>query len=161
MVSRIFSVDLPVCFSFFFSANDSTILCDNFFPNYCDQNSTVCVSGSNGYVKCECKSDFLPINTTSCSGKMTRILFTNQIPHYSRCLTPKRATSLRGGPFFCIIVPGKLSSRQEMLQQWRAVDNTATGLTSPRFEPKTSCFSDDRIIAPLHQLAEFMFSKLM
>ena len=35
----------------------------------------------------------------------------------------------------------------EMLQQCRAIGNTASNLTGPRFEPHTSRFKDERVTA--------------
>ena len=34
---------------------------------------------------------------------------------------------------------------KEMLQRWRAVGNTGSDFTSPRFEPQTSCSRDERV----------------
>ena len=36
---------------------------------------------------------------------------------------------------------------KEILQQWRAVGNTVSALTGPRFEPQTSRFRDERVTA--------------
>ena len=57
-------------------------------------------------------------------------LLTNQIFHYSRYNTLKRVISLRG-PSPRHRGPGNT----EMSQQWRAVGNTVSDLTGPRFKP--------------------------
>ena len=62
---------------------------------------------------------------------------------------PMRVTSLRGPfPRHCA----------QATQLWRAVGNTVSDLTSPRFEPKTSCSRDKRVI-PLDQLYNFNHCK--
>ena len=72
----------------------------------------------------------------------------HQIFHYTRCITPKRLTSWRGS-----------SSRHcasplvETLLRWRAVGNTVSDLTGPRFEPQTSRSRNKRVTArPVSQL---------
>ena len=42
---------------------------------------------------------------------------------------------------------GNTAPFQEMLQRWRAVGNTVSYLTGPRFEPPTSRFRDERVTA--------------
>ena len=53
---------------------------------------------------------------------------------------PKRVTS--GGAHLSGLAPGQHSS-EEMSQRWRAVGDSASDLTSPRFEPKTSRANSD------------------
>ena len=55
--------------------------------------------------------------------------------HYSRGITPKRVTS--GGVHLRGLAPGQHSS-EGTSQRWRAVGDTVSDLTNPRFEPKTS-----------------------
>ena len=43
--------------------------------------------------------------------------------------------------------PGNRVLFKDMLQRWRAVGNTVSGLTSPRFEPQTSRFKNEPITA--------------
>ena len=44
-----------------------------------------------------------------------------------------------------LLLPGNTAPFREMLQQWRAIGNTASDLTSSRFEPQTSCFRDEHV----------------
>ena len=68
----------------------------------------------------------------------------NQIFHYTRCITPKGATSLRGlSPRHCACE----QHSSAMSQQWRVVGNTAFDLASPRFEPQTSGSRGERVTA--------------
>ena len=68
----------------------------------------------------------------------------NQIFHYTRCNTPKRVTSWRGpSPPHCARATQLLS----MSQRWRAVGNTVSDLTGPRFKPQTSRSRDERVTA--------------
>ena len=43
--------------------------------------------------------------------------------------------------------PGSKPSFKEMSQRWRAIGNTVSDLTGPRFEPRTSRSRDKRITA--------------
>ena len=63
--------------------------------------------------------------------------------HYTRCNTPKRVTSWRG-PSPRHLRPGNTAPFEEMSQRWRAVGNTVSDLTGPRFEPQTSRSRDER-----------------
>ena len=47
----------------------------------------------------------------------------------------------------CIVPAVKTALLEEMLQQWRAIANTVSDLTSSRFEPLTSCSIGERVIA--------------
>ena len=60
---------------------------------------------------------------------------TNHIFCYTRCITPKRATSLQGpSPRHCAWAT-ELRLFEELLQWWRAVGSTVYNLTGRRFEP--------------------------
>ena len=74
--------------------------------------------------------------------------------HYTRWVTPKRVTSWRGpslrhwpGQHSSIRSPGNTAPFEEMSQRWRAVGNTVSDLTGPRFEPQTSRSRDERVTA--------------
>ena len=51
------------------------------------------------------------------------------------------------GPISVLFRPGNTAPLEEMLQRWRAVGNTVSDLTGPRFEPQTSCSRDERVTA--------------
>ena len=69
-----------------------------------------------------------------------------KIFHYTRCKTPERVTSWRGpSPRHCARATQLLSKK--MSQRWRAVGNTVSDLTGPRFEPQTSRSRDERVTA--------------
>ena len=70
----------------------------------------------------------------------------NEIFHYTRCITLKHVTSLRG-PSSCHCTCSNTASFEEMLQRWQAIGNTVSDLTIPRFEPQTSCSRDKHITA--------------
>ena len=71
----------------------------------------------------------------------------NQLFHYTRCITPKRATILRGSsPRQCA------RATQILSQQWLAVGSTVFDLTGPRFEPQTSRSRDERVTARPNEL---------
>ena len=53
---------------------------------------------------------------------------------------PSRSTSLG---------PRNTAPFKEMLQRWRAVGNTVSDLTGPKFEPQTSRSRDERVTAQL------------
>ena len=65
--------------------------------------------------------------------------------------TPKRVTSLRG-PISASLRPGNTAPFEEMSQRWRAVGNTVSDLTGPRFEPRDLPLQR-RTRLPLDQLA--------
>ena len=69
----------------------------------------------------------------------------NQIFCYTQCITPKRATSLEDQ--VASFRPGHAAYFKEILQRWRAIGNTVSDLTGPRFEPQTSSSRDDRVTA--------------
>ena len=47
-------------------------------------------------------------------------IISNQIFHYTHCITPKRVTSLQS-PIFASLHPGDTSPCKEMLQRWQAL----------------------------------------
>ena len=51
------------------------------------------------------------------------------------------------GPISTSLRPGNTAPFEEMLQRWRAVGNTASDLTGPRFEPQTSRSRDESVTA--------------
>ena len=51
------------------------------------------------------------------------------------------------GPISASLRPGNTTSFEEMSQQWRAVGNTVSDLTGPRFESQTSRSRDERVTA--------------
>ena len=61
------------------------------------------------------------------------------------------------GPISASLRPGNTAPFEEMLQRWRAVGNTVSDLTGPRFEPQTSRSRDERVTArPTGRLSIFM-----
>ena len=48
---------------------------------------------------------------------------------------------------FALLRPGNTASFEEMSQWWRAVGNTVSDLTGPRFKPQTSRSRDKRVTA--------------
>ena len=56
------------------------------------------------------------------------------------------------GPISASLRPGNTAPFQEMSQRWRAVGNTVSDLTGPRFEPQTSRSRDENAL-PLDQVA--------
>ena len=50
-------------------------------------------------------------------------------------------------PISASLRPGYTASFEEMSQQWRAVGNTESDLTGPRFEYQTSRSRDERVTA--------------
>ena len=54
---------------------------------------------------------------------LTKSSIGNQIFYCTRCITPIRVTSLRGSSR--VVGPRITAPFEEMLQQWRAVGNTA------------------------------------
>ena len=68
--------------------------------------------------------------------------------HYTRGSTPKCATSLiTVVPIPMSLRPGNIVSFEDKSQRWRAVGNTVSDLTGPRFEPQTSRSRDQRVTA--------------
>ena len=58
------------------------------------------------------------------------------------------------GPISASLRPGNTAPFEEMSQRWRAVGNTVSDLTGPRFEPHTSRSRDKRVTArPTGRLA--------
>ena len=51
------------------------------------------------------------------------------------------------GPISASLRPGNTAPFEEMSQRWRAVGNTVSDLTGPRFEPQTSRSRDGRVTA--------------
>ena len=84
--------------------------------------------------------DYLQIN----KGLLWSTISQNQIFDYTRCIRPKRVLSWRD-PIFASLHPGNTARFKEMLQRWRAVGNTVSDLTGPRFEPQTSRSKDKRV----------------
>ena len=51
------------------------------------------------------------------------------------------------GPISVSLRPGNTAPFEETSQRWRAVGNTVSDLTSPRFEPQTSRSKDEHVTA--------------
>ena len=51
------------------------------------------------------------------------------------------------GPISASLRPGNTAPFEEMSQRWRAVGNTVSNLTGPRFEPQTSRSRGERVTA--------------
>ena len=51
------------------------------------------------------------------------------------------------GPISASLHPGNTAPFEEISQRWRAVGNTESDLTGPRFEPQTSRSRDERVTA--------------
>ena len=86
-----------------------------------------------------CKSslimDFVSFKISFIINKVVRIKFTlfnqiNQIFYFTRCITPKRVTSLRAA----LLRPGNTAPFEKMQQRWRTVGTTMTDSTGPRFK---------------------------
>ena len=74
------------------------------------------------------------------------MLKSNQIFNYSRGITRKCVTSLRGpNPRHCDC--GNTAPFGIMLQWWQAVGTTMSDLTDLRFQPMTPRFRDERVTA--------------
>ena len=54
------------------------------------------------------------------------------------------------GPISASLRPGNTAPSKEMSQRWRAVGNTVSDLTGPRFEPQTSRSRDERVTEIFH-----------
>ena len=86
---------------------------------------------------------FQPIDP---SETMITLQRSNQIFHYTRCITPKRETNWWGpSPRHCAI--GSSASSEEISQRRQAVSKTVSDLTGPRFEPWIFRSRDKRDIA--------------
>ena len=70
----------------------------------------------------------------------------NQIFRYTCRIMPKRVKSSKGPSSRQCAGATQILSKK-MLLRWRAVGNTASDLTGPRFEPQTSRFQDERVTA--------------
>ena len=77
------------------------------------------------------------------------VLISNHIFHYTRCITPKRVTSLRGPyPRHCARATQVFSKKRcKTKKQWRAVGDTVPNLNGLRLEPQTSRSRDERVTA--------------
>ena len=51
------------------------------------------------------------------------------------------------GPIFASLRPGSTSLFEEFLQRRRAIGNTVSDLTGPRYEPQNSRFRDEHVTA--------------
>ena len=72
---------------------------------------------------------------------------------------PKRVTSWRD--HLRVIAPvGNTAPFEEMSQPWRAVGNTVSDLTCPRFEPQTSHSRDKHVIARPTNQTKFKLTKI-
>ena len=61
------------------------------------------------------------------------------------------------GPISASLRPGNIASFEEMSQRWRAVGNSVSNLTCPRFEPQTSLCRDKRVIVrPIDQCSRLL-----
>ena len=75
----------------------------------------------------------------------------NQIKSFIILAVICRSVKRVSGAHFRVIAPaGNTAPFEEMSQRWRAVGNTVSDLTGPRFEPLTSRSRDERVTA--HQL---------
>ena len=72
-------------------------------------------------------------------------IFKSNLPLYS--LYYAEACNEFAGPISASLRPGNTAPFEEMSLRWRAVGNTVSDLTSPRFEPQTSRSRDQRITA--------------
>ena len=80
----------------------------------------------------------------------------NQIFHYTRWITPKRVTSLRGpSPHHCAQATQLLSKKCRSGGEPLA---TLSNLTGPRFKPQTSRSRDERVTArPTGRLIDYIY----
>ena len=92
-----------------------------------------------------------------CNWRFEHFCFKNQIFHYTRCNTPKRAASLRGPfPRHCARVTQLLSTKCR--SGGKPIGNDESDLTGRRFELLTYRSRDERVI-PLDQLYNFNHCK--
>ena len=74
-----------------------------------------------------------------------RIKTPTEIFQYTRCITLMHVTSWRGpSPRHCAC---NTALFEKMSKRWRAVGNTVSELTGPRFKPQTSHSRDERVTA--------------
>ena len=59
----------------------------------------------------------------------------------------RRTCNEFAGTISASLRPGNTAPFEEMSQRWRAVGNTVSDLTGPRFEPQTSRSRDKRVTA--------------
>ena len=65
------------------------------------------------------------------------------------------------GPISASLRPGNTAPFEEMSQRWRAIGNTVSDLTGPRFEPQTSRSRDERVTArPTGRCVTNMLTKI-
>ena len=69
---------------------------------------------------------------------------------------PKHVTIV-GGTHPRVIAQDNTAAFEEMLQRWRAVGNTESNLTGPRFKPQTSRFRDKRFTACIKFIQSSIF----
>ena len=79
----------------------------------------------------------------------------NQIFHYTRCITPKRVTSWRGPSLHHCALATQLLSKKTP-QRWQAVGNTVTNLTGRDLNlrppaPETNSLPLDQLAGKTHQ----------
>ena len=60
------------------------------------------------------------------------------------------------GPICALLRPGSTALFEERLQQWRAVCNTVSNFTSPRFEPQTYRSKDESVITQPTRWSNFV-----
>ena len=65
----------------------------------------------------------------------------NQIVHYTRCITPKRFTSLQAH-IRVIVAAGNTALLEKSLQRLRSVGNSVTNLIGKKFELQSSQLRD-------------------
>ena len=86
------------------------------------------------------------INRKDCITRLTydrKKLIKSNLPLYS--LYYAEACNELAGPISAPLRPDNTAPFEEMLQQWRAVGNSASDLTGTRFEPQTSRSWDERV----------------
>ena len=64
-----------------------------------------------------------------------------------RAVSLQRVCNKLTGPISAALHLGNTALSEEMLQRWRAVGNSLSDLTGPRFEPQTSHSIDKRVTA--------------
>ena len=78
------------------------------------------------------------------------MLFPNGLAYLSLSLYSlhyAEACNELAAPISASLRPGNTAPFEEMSQRWRAVGNTVSDLTGPRFEPQTSRSRDERVTA--------------
>ena len=71
----------------------------------------------------------------------------NQNFHYTRCVTPKCIRNKLSGYISASLLQGNTAPFEKMSQRWRAVGNTVSNLTVPKFESQTSRSRDECVPA--------------